>query len=133
MLAQLRWMARSASITAARTSPVAPSTRPSTAPSAGSSGVCATRVELSDSNTRALAINGRSHGLTLSTLVHGAWGLVLGRMTGRTDVLFGSTVSGRGGDLPGIESMVGLFINTVPARLRFDPAETAARKNLFCR
>ena len=51
------------------------------APSAGSSGVCATRVELSDSDTRALAINGRSHGLTLSTLVHGAWGLVLGRMT----------------------------------------------------
>lgn len=97
------------------------------APSAGSSGICATRVELSDNDTRALAINGRSHGLTLSTLVHGAWGLVLGRMTGRTDVLFGSTVSGRGGDLPGIESMVGLFINTVPARLRFDPAETAAQ------
>ncbi|MGF0248710.1 condensation domain-containing protein, partial [Rhodococcus erythropolis] len=58
---------------------------------------------------------------------HGAWGLVLGRMTGRTDVLFGSTVSGRGGDLPDIESMVGLFINTVPARLRFDPSETAAQ------
>lgn len=44
------------------------------APSAGSSRVCATRVELSDNDTRALAINGRSHGLTLSTLVHGAWG-----------------------------------------------------------
>lgn len=97
------------------------------APSAGSSGVHATRVGLSDSDTRALSTTGRSYGLTLSTLVHGAWGLVLGRMTGRTDVLFGSTVSGRGGDLPGIESMVGLFINTVPARLRFDPAETAAQ------
>ena len=69
---------------------------------------------------------GRSRGLTLSTLVHGTWGLVLGRLTGREDVLFGSTVSGRGGDLPGIETMVGLFINTVPTRLRFRPTDTVA-------
>ncbi|MFC9789364.1 amino acid adenylation domain-containing protein [Rhodococcus sp. NPDC127528] len=82
-------------------------------------------VTLPADRTAALAAFGRSHGLTLSTIVHGTWGLLLGRLTRRSDVLFGSTVSGRGGDLRGIESMVGLFINTVPARLRFRPEESA--------
>ena len=46
-----------------------------------------------------------------------AWGLVLGRLTGERDVLFGTTVSGRPAEIPGIEGMVGLFINTVPVRI----------------
>ena len=41
-------------------------------------------------------------------------------MTGRDDVVFGATVSGRPAQLPGIESMVGLFINTLPVRVRVD-------------
>lgn len=96
------------------------------APAAGAKGVRSVEVSLSDTATAALDRLGRDRGLTASTLVHGAWGLLLARLTGRRDVLFGSTVSGRGGDLPGIESMVGLFINTVPARLRLRPDETAA-------
>ncbi|NKT41265.1 hypothetical protein GS676_00020 [Rhodococcus hoagii] len=80
-------------------------------------------VALPATETSELNRLGRERGLTASTLVHGAWGLLLARLTGRRDVLFGSTVSGRGGDLPGIESMVGLFINTVPVRLRLDPDE----------
>ncbi|RVW08080.1 amino acid adenylation domain-containing protein [Prescottella agglutinans] len=96
------------------------------APAAGAKGVRSVEVSLSDTATAALDRLGRDRGLTVSTLVHGAWGLLLARLTGRRDVLFGSTVSGRGGDLPGIESMVGLFINTVPARLRLRPDETAA-------
>ncbi|MGU3432657.1 amino acid adenylation domain-containing protein [Actinomycetes bacterium M1A6_2h] len=83
-------------------------------------------VSLTDTDTAALIARARTDGLTISTLVHGAWGIVLGRMTGRGDVTFGSTVSGRGVDVPGIESMVGLFINTLPARLRFRPDETVA-------
>ncbi|NLE78061.1 MAG: non-ribosomal peptide synthase/polyketide synthase, partial [Rhodococcus sp.] len=81
------------------------------------------RVELLREDTAALTAAARTRGLTLSTLVHGVWGLLLGRMTGADDVVFGSTVSGRGGDLPGIEGMVGLFINTVPARIRFAATE----------
>ena len=49
--------------------------------------------------------------------MQGAWALLLSRYSGERDVVFGATVSGRPADLPGVESMVGMFINTVPARL----------------
>src|SRR5205823_5436118 len=62
--------------------------------------------------------------ITLNTIFQGAWGLLLGRSSGQDDVLYGTTVSGRPADLPGVEGMVGLFINTVPVRLRL-PAEEA--------
>ncbi len=54
--------------------------------------------------------------LTLNTLFQGVWAIVLSRYSGQSDVLFGITVSGRPPTLAGIESMVGLFINTVPLR-----------------
>ena len=62
----------------------------------------------------------RRHGLTLNTLVQGAWALVLARLARRTDVVFGATVAGRPAELPGVEECVGLFINTVPVRVRLD-------------
>jgi amino acid adenylation domain-containing protein/non-ribosomal peptide synthase protein (TIGR01720 family) len=65
----------------------------------------------------------REHGLTVNTLVQGAWALLLSRHSGERDVVFGTTVSGRPADLPGVESMVGMFINTVPTRVRVDAAE----------
>ncbi len=65
----------------------------------------------------------RQHRLTLNTLVQAAWGLLLSRYSGTRDVVFGSTVSGRPPALPGVESMVGLFINTLPLRVTVDPAE----------
>jgi hypothetical protein len=58
------------------------------------------------------------HQLTLNTLLQGAWGLLLSRHSGRDDVLFGGTVSGRPAELAGIEKTVGLFINTLPVRLQ---------------
>jgi amino acid adenylation domain-containing protein len=60
----------------------------------------------------------REHHLTVSTLVHGAWAMLLSRYSGEDDVVFGSTVSGRPVDLPGSEAMIGLFINTLPVRVR---------------
>ncbi|MGW3961742.1 non-ribosomal peptide synthase/polyketide synthase [Amycolatopsis sp. NPDC005003] len=57
----------------------------------------------------------RRAGLTLNTVFQGAWALVLSRYSGEPGVVFGTTVSGRPADLPGVESMAGLFINTVPA------------------
>ena len=59
----------------------------------------------------------RSHRLTLSTLIQGAWALLLSRYSGRSDVLFGVTVSGRPPELAGVESMVGMFINSLPLRV----------------
>ena len=58
------------------------------------------------------------HRLTLSTFVQGVWGMLLGHYAGRLDVVFGTTASGRPPEMMGVESMVGLFINTLPVRLR---------------
>ncbi|MDT0569203.1 non-ribosomal peptide synthetase [Streptomyces sp. DSM 3412] len=82
------------------------------------------RVELSERTTARLAERARDHGVTLGTVVQGAWGLLLGRLTGRDDVVFGTTVSGRDGEVDGIASMVGLFINTLPTRFRWAPRES---------
>ena len=68
--------------------------------------------------TSALVEFARGHGLTLNTLVQGAWALVLARLARRRDVVFGAVVSGRPAELPGAELVVGLFINTVPVRVR---------------
>ncbi|MEW1646160.1 non-ribosomal peptide synthase/polyketide synthase [Streptomyces sp. NPDC091219] len=82
------------------------------------------RVELTERVTSRLAARARDRGVTLGTLVQGAWGLLVGRMTGREDVLFGTTVAGRDAAVDGIESMIGLFINTLPTRLRWAPGDT---------
>ena len=65
----------------------------------------------------------RQNQLTLSTLVQGAWALLLHRYSGEDDVMFGATVSGRPPELPGAEMMVGLFINTLPVRVQIDPEQ----------
>ncbi len=56
----------------------------------------------------------RARAVTMATIVQFAWALVLGNLLGVERVVFGSTVSGRPADLPGVESMIGLFINTIP-------------------
>ncbi|MFE2753051.1 non-ribosomal peptide synthase/polyketide synthase [Actinosynnema sp. NPDC059335] len=75
--------------------------------------------------TRLTAVS-RQRGITLNTLLQAAWGVVLGRLTGREDVVLGVTVSGRPAELAGVESMIGLFITTLPVRLRLDPATPLA-------
>nr|ALK27916.1 non-ribosomal peptide synthase [Streptomyces sp. DSM 11171] len=74
----------------------------------------------------ALAELTRTRGLTLNTAVQAAWALLVGKLAGRRDVVFGASVAGRPMDLPGADSMLGLFINTVPVRVEFDPAQTVA-------
>ncbi|MBO0856791.1 MAG: AMP-binding protein, partial [Nocardia sp.] len=76
-----------------------------------------------DATARLTALSTRL-GVTPNTVLQIAWGILLGRTTGRDDVLFGATVSGRPAQLTGVESMVGLFINTVPVRVRLDAAES---------
>ncbi|MFD5895328.1 amino acid adenylation domain-containing protein [Streptomyces sp. NPDC060366] len=78
---------------------------------------------LADTTTKALRGPG-SEGVTLNTVVQMAWGVLLARRVGTRDVVFGTTVAGRQPELPGMESMIGLFINTVPVRLRLDGAQT---------
>ncbi|MGP2443054.1 condensation domain-containing protein, partial [Streptomyces sp. JW3] len=62
----------------------------------------------------------RRSGVTLNTVVQVAWAVLVGALTGRRDVVFGATVAGRPAELPGMEHMLGLFINTVPVRVRLD-------------
>ncbi len=63
----------------------------------------------------------RRHGLTVNSFVQVAWALLLARRGGEDDVIFGSVVAGRPPELPGVESMVGMFINTLPFRIRLRP------------
>ncbi|MBM0274429.1 condensation domain-containing protein [Micromonospora tarensis] len=74
--------------------------------------------------TALVGAQARRHGLTLNTVVQGAWGLLLCGLTGRRDVVFGETVNGRPTDVPGVDRMVGLFVNTLPVRVRVEPADT---------
>ncbi|SDH33307.1 amino acid adenylation domain-containing protein [Lentzea fradiae] len=67
----------------------------------------------------------RIPGVTLNTVVQAAWATVLSQVTGRDDVAFGCSVSGRPPHLPGIERMVGLLTNTIPVRVRLRAGEPA--------
>ncbi|WP_415835401.1 amino acid adenylation domain-containing protein, partial [Corallococcus soli] len=60
----------------------------------------------------------RQHQLTLNTLALASWALVLSRYSGEHDVVFGSTFAGRPPELPGSDAMVGIFINSLPTRIR---------------
>ena len=75
-------------------------------------------VELSEEDTERLTVQARKHGLTLNSVVQAAWGLLLGTLTGTSDVVFGTTVAGRPPEVAGSETMVGLFINSLPLRVR---------------
>ncbi|ABC30550.1 Non-ribosomal peptide synthetase modules and related protein [Hahella chejuensis KCTC 2396] len=66
----------------------------------------------------------RERGLTLNTLMQGAWAAVLAALSGRDDVVFGAPVSGRFSPVDGLEEHVGLFSNTIPVRVRLRPEQT---------
>jgi hypothetical protein len=99
----------------------APTPLGSPTPLPGRTGYGDRSVRLAPAASAALQALAREHQLTLSTVVQGAWALLLARGSGEDDVLFGTTVAGRPADLPGVESIVGLFINTLPARVQVEP------------
>ncbi len=76
------------------------------------------QIHLTVPTTAAVVSFVRQHQLTMSNLVQATWGLLLSRYSQETDVVFGATVSGRPPELVGVESMVGLFINTLPVRVQ---------------
>ena len=81
------------------------------------------RHALSEQLTARLQAFARASGLTLNTMVQGLWAVLLARLCGRNDVVFGVTSSGRPAELEGIEQMLGLFINALPLRVRLDDQE----------
>ncbi|MUG94289.1 amino acid adenylation domain-containing protein [Scytonema sp. UIC 10036] len=76
------------------------------------------QIQLTVSQTDAVVSFARQHQLTISNLVQATWGLLLSRYSSQTDVVFGVTVSGRPPSLVGVESIVGVFINTLPVRIQ---------------
>ena len=81
-------------------------------------------VILSRSVSTALKSLARTRKLTLNAVFQGAWALILSRYSGERDIVFGAAVSGRSIPLPGIESMVGLFIGSLPVRVEIRPQES---------
>src|SRR5690606_6467220 len=77
--------------------------------------------------TRRLRDVARSRRITLNTLVQGAWALVLSAWSGQRDVVFGATTSGRRAEVAGMDSAVGLFINTLPVRVGVEPGVPVVR------
>jgi hypothetical protein len=75
-------------------------------------------MRLTRDHTNGLVALCRELRVTLGTVVHAAWAVVLGSYTGKRDVIFGSTLSGRSAPINDIEHMVGPFINVVPVRVR---------------
>ena len=67
----------------------------------------------------------KEHRITMADFFYCAWGVLLQKYTDSDDVVFGATAAGRSidGNIPGIEEMVGLFINTIPLRIQTFPGE----------
>jgi len=84
----------------------------------GATGYDEQSLKLSPATTAALQSLARQHKLTLNTLLQGAWAILLSRYSGEEDVVFGATSAGRPPALVGSDSMVGLFINTLPVRVQ---------------
>ncbi|MEU0842433.1 non-ribosomal peptide synthase/polyketide synthase [Streptomyces sp. NPDC005962] len=120
--AEEHWRALLAGVTAP--TPLPYDRKPLESHRAGSSATVA--VALGAGVSAELREAARRRGLTVNTIVQGAWALLLSRYSGEPDVVFGTTVSGRPAELAGVESMVGMFINTLPTRVRVDGARNTA-------
>lgn len=75
-------------------------------------------LEMDKALVERLSHLGHAHGATLNTVLQALWGILLCRYNNLPDVVFGAVVSGRPQNLPGVESMAGIFINTIPVRVR---------------
>ncbi|GAA1978311.1 amino acid adenylation domain-containing protein [Amycolatopsis minnesotensis] len=81
-------------------------------------------TELPEDVTTALTAFARANDLTVNSVVQGCWAVLLGHLTGQSDVVFGATASVRPPELAGSDEMVGMFLNTLPVRAGLDPAST---------
>ena len=83
-------------------------------------------LSLSEETTSALARVAREADVSVGTLVQGAFALLLARMSGESDVVFGATRAGRATSVPGADGIVGLFIATLPVRVGLRPEQSLA-------
>ncbi|GAA3728720.1 non-ribosomal peptide synthetase [Salinactinospora qingdaonensis] len=88
-------------------------------------------AQVPDATVAALTALARQRGVTPNAVLSTAWALALRAHTGRDDIVFGNTVSGRPPEIPDVDSIIGLFFNTIPVRVTVRPDETVA--DLFTR
>ncbi|WP_431949197.1 amino acid adenylation domain-containing protein [Nocardia lijiangensis] len=93
-------------------------------PAASGDGFGLCEFELSAAQTTELTAYAAAAEVTANTVIQAAWGLVVAASTGRDDVVFGATISGRPAELDGIGEMIGLFVDAIPVRVRFDQGTT---------
>ena len=72
---------------------------------------------LDEAITKGLEDLAKKESVTLNTILQSVWGVLLQRYNNTQDAVFGAVVSGRPYEVRGIETMVGLFINTIPVRV----------------
>ncbi|MFT5822227.1 MAG: amino acid adenylation domain-containing protein, partial [Crocinitomix sp.] len=63
-------------------------------------------------------------GITQNTFIQGVWGYLLAQYNNTNDVVFGAVVSGRPAELNGVEEMIGLFINSIPVRIKYETSSS---------
>jgi amino acid adenylation domain-containing protein/non-ribosomal peptide synthase protein (TIGR01720 family) len=74
--------------------------------------------------TSALQKLAAKYQVTFNTLFQTIWGINVSKYTNTSDIIFGAVVSGRPSEIKGIESMIGLFLNTIPVRINYDDTTT---------
>ncbi|MFI2233578.1 amino acid adenylation domain-containing protein [Nocardia testacea] len=94
------------------------------APTQPETGIGKVDLALGDTETAAMTAYAAAAGVTVETVVRALWALLLAGLTGRRDIVFGAVVSGRSAGPSGVDRMAGLFANTVPMRVRFEPGWT---------
>jgi amino acid adenylation domain-containing protein len=75
---------------------------------------------------RALGALSARVGVTLDSILQSAWGLLLARLRGQEEAVFGALLTGRGAPLRGVENIVGMLAQTVPVRIRCRDALTVS-------
>ena len=99
----------------------APTALVSSLPRGSASGQGSCELSLSADKLDRLTSFAREAQCSVSTLVNGAWSLLLSRYTGADEVLFGTTMACRRSAVDGADDMIGLFINTLPFRTNVAP------------
>lgn len=90
----------------------------------GRQGYYVEEMLLSEADCNKVEAFANKHQITLSQLVFSCWGILLSRYSNTNDVVFGKVVSGRPAEIPGVEQILGIFINTVPFRVQLDEGTT---------
>lgn len=75
-------------------------------------------------NIDALNRMAKKNRVTLNIIIQTLWGILLGKYSGKNDVVYGIAVSGRPPEIKGFETMVGLLTNVIPVRIRFKKSIT---------